>query len=228
MPNATYSTANDDLNLLSDEVQEVLGRRFSWVVRHGNLLTLAAFLSLVALGAIVRYPMTVELPGTMHFVGTIQRIAIPPGQAYQPLARNGQTVQRATPVILCSAPTNVIRASQEGVCIWENVTATQATLCIVPNHQTFDVRCAFPTEKSRYIKLGSPVTISCPAYPDARFKGFVTQRSVQAQGNSIWVNVRFTVSQSSHTLVVPDQANATLRFTLKEQTLLSYVTEALL
>jgi hypothetical protein len=227
MPTTTHSTAHDDLNLLSDEVQDVLGRRFSWAVRHGNLLILIAFFTLVALGAIVRYPLTLDLPGTMHFMGTIQRIAISPGQSCRALVHNGQAVRHGMPLVSCSA-TQTIQASQSGVCIWENARSGQPILSVVPRHQMFDVRCAFPTGKSRYIKLGSPVSISCQAYPDASFKGYVIERSVRAHGNSVWVTVRFMVTQPNHTLTIPDRGDATLRFTLKNQTLLAYVSDALL
>lgn len=50
------NTTDDDIGLLSFETQELLGRKFSWIVRNGNLLLLFAVLTFFFMCFIIEYP----------------------------------------------------------------------------------------------------------------------------------------------------------------------------
>lgn len=52
----TDNTTDDDIGLLSFETQELLGKKFSWIVRNGNLLLLFAVLTFFLMCFIIEYP----------------------------------------------------------------------------------------------------------------------------------------------------------------------------
>jgi hypothetical protein len=58
----TDETTEDEIGLLSFEVQELLGKKFSWIVRNGNLLLLFAILSFLMMGLIIEYPIYKTIP----------------------------------------------------------------------------------------------------------------------------------------------------------------------
>lgn len=92
---------NHDIELRSDEVQEILSRVPHWMIRWGNLIMLILLLILIGMSCVIKYPEVIKADITITTATPPERlIAKTSGRLEKILIRNKQRVNAGTPIAI--------------------------------------------------------------------------------------------------------------------------------
>ena len=97
----------DDIELRSEEVQEVLTRVPSWLVRQGSLLFLVIILLLLIVSYLIKYPNVIESEAVITTILPPEKIySKSTGKIEKIWINNGALVSRDTPIALIENSAN--------------------------------------------------------------------------------------------------------------------------
>ena len=85
----------DEVNIRSEEVQEILGTPPGWMIRYGTIVAITFFVVLIVLAAIISYPDSQEADITITFTDPPRTLVAPKsGTVGEIFVRNSQTVEK--------------------------------------------------------------------------------------------------------------------------------------
>lgn len=95
----------EDVNLRSEEVQEILGTPPTWIVRNGTLIAALFFITLVTLSAVIPYPTVQEAEITIAFTDPPRTLVAPnAGTIDEIFVRNNERVVKDKALLIFKDP----------------------------------------------------------------------------------------------------------------------------
>lgn len=192
----------EDISLVSDEINEVLGSAPSWIMRWGSVVLLGSILLLFCLACFIRYPDVIYGEATLTPVAPAADIIIPPGVTVMAVyVRDGQLVSKGQPLLLQHRQDTVtVKAPIDGKLVLQQLldttrpfTRETLLMSIIPSQQQYYATVVLPATGLGKVHMGQRVDIALSNYPVDEFgsiSGTVWSRPQPAAGNTATIAVR--------------------------------------
>jgi multidrug resistance efflux pump len=127
MPTKKSNTANNNNQLLSDEVMEIVTYRPHWIVRKGNSIFAAVLLLLSTLTFVIKYPDVINAPAKLSALNPPKAInARKEGKLLKLFVSNGQQVIKGRQLGYIESTANYNEVMQLQLWVNKTITAIQA------------------------------------------------------------------------------------------------------
>lgn len=197
------NTTLNQYEIVSDEIQEIIGQIPPWIVRWGISIMMTLLIIFLAVGYFIQYPTVLnastelfakEQPFKLSWYRTEQYMA------YYSKVQEGQLIKKGDTLLveqnLQTHVTSSILAPFGGrVAITKGYKdrADKQTIWIVPSISDYEVLLKIPIKKSGKVKVGQEVNISLDEYPANEF-GFLSGKVTSIVPIKIEGNYRINVS----------------------------------
>ncbi len=146
----------DDIQLRSEEVQEILTKVPHWMIRWGNLLILVLILLLLFLSWLIKYPDTIPAPAIVTTKAPLQKeLANVSGKIQAILVKEGDTVPEGTPLAILRNTANyddvfILKRIVDTIII--NNKSINFPFNEIPMLSLGDIQAAYATFENNYIE----------------------------------------------------------------------------
>jgi len=194
--------ADEELGRHTEDIQEIITKVPSWIVRWGIAFFFGVLLIAVAISILVRYPDMVKAPVRLQSSGNVASItANAPGSIIRVFIKKGQEVKKGQALAEIQNTTDykhyILKAPQEGMVGFSAI--VQAGVTILPNQEMFRIHphneqyfgiVQISQNNISKIKEGQDVLINLSNYPSEKYgplKGKIDYVANEPANNGLFV-----------------------------------------
>lgn len=165
----------------TEEIEEIITKVPSWVVRWGITLFFAILLIVLAISVLVRYPDMVEVPIKIEASSAATPVLNPiPGRITQVFVKKNQIINKGQPLVqlesLTSGETYTLKATRTGKVSFAAIVqqgsqlqSNQPVLLIHPANEEYFGVVNIPSKSISKIKEGQDVLVNFNNYPSGQY-----------------------------------------------------------